>query len=247
MRKFFTLKCLLFASALMLTALSSSSQANHIVISQVYGGGGNSGATYQNDFVELYNPTGAPVSVYGWSVQYASATGTTWAVVSLSGSIPSGGYYLVKLASNAAVGALLPAADATNTLINMSGTSGKVALSIAAAPYTVSCPSGATLVDFVGFGTTANCSEGSSSTANLSNTTAAIRKTAGCTETDINAADFAISVPNPRNSASPVSFCAIPPSVTTTSATAITTSAASSGGNVGSEGSSSVTARGIVW
>ncbi len=26
-----------------------------VVISQVYGGGGNSGATYKNDFIELFN------------------------------------------------------------------------------------------------------------------------------------------------------------------------------------------------
>ena len=31
--------------------------AEHIVISQVYGGGGNAGATYTHDFIELYNPT----------------------------------------------------------------------------------------------------------------------------------------------------------------------------------------------
>ncbi len=28
-----------------------------LVISEVYGGGGNSGATYTHDFIELYNPT----------------------------------------------------------------------------------------------------------------------------------------------------------------------------------------------
>src|SRR5438270_10861853 len=41
-----------------------------IVISQVYGGGGNSGATYKNDFIEIFNRGAAPVSVTGWSVQY---------------------------------------------------------------------------------------------------------------------------------------------------------------------------------
>ena len=54
-------------------AVSSS-----IVISQVYGGGGNSGATYKNDFIELYNPGTTAVDVTGWTVQYGSATGTTW-------------------------------------------------------------------------------------------------------------------------------------------------------------------------
>jgi len=46
------------------------------VISQVYGGGGNTGATYKNDFIELFNRGGSVVSVAGWSVQYASTAGT---------------------------------------------------------------------------------------------------------------------------------------------------------------------------
>src|SRR2546421_10302755 len=61
------------------TAVSTS-----IVISQVYGGGGNSGSTYKNDFIELFNRGGSPVSVNGWSVQYNSATGTgAWHVTKL--------------------------------------------------------------------------------------------------------------------------------------------------------------------
>src|SRR5919202_2070349 len=72
-----------------------------IVVSQVYGGGGNSGATYKNDFIELYNRSAAPVSVTGWSVQYAASTGTTWQRTALSGSIAAGGYYLVQEAAGA--------------------------------------------------------------------------------------------------------------------------------------------------
>src|ERR1019366_7627129 len=48
-----------------------------IVISQVYGGGGNSSAQYQNDFIELFNRGTSAVSITGWSVQYASATGSS--------------------------------------------------------------------------------------------------------------------------------------------------------------------------
>ena len=43
--------------------------ANPIRISQAYGGGGNSGATYTHDFIELYNSSNADVIVNGWSVQ----------------------------------------------------------------------------------------------------------------------------------------------------------------------------------
>src|SRR3954471_3135756 len=99
-----------------------------IVISQVYGGGGNGSAPYQNDFVELFNAGTATQSLTGWSVQYAAATGTgNFVATALSGSIEPGQYYLVKLATNGGVGILLPGFDATGST-NMSGSAGKVAL-----------------------------------------------------------------------------------------------------------------------
>jgi hypothetical protein len=52
----------------------------------VYGGGGNAGSTYKNDFIELFNRGTSPVNVSGWSVQYASTAGTTWQVTNLSGN-----------------------------------------------------------------------------------------------------------------------------------------------------------------
>ena len=57
----------------------------NIVISQFYGGGGN-GATSQfaNDFVVLFNRGSSPVSLNGWSTQYASSGGTNWLVTPLS-------------------------------------------------------------------------------------------------------------------------------------------------------------------
>src|SRR4051794_27362015 len=67
-----------------------------IVISQVYGGGGNAGATYMNDFVELYNRGAVPVDVSGWTVQYASSTGASWQTTLLAGSIAPGKYFLVQ-------------------------------------------------------------------------------------------------------------------------------------------------------
>ena len=74
----------------------------NVVISQVYGGGGNSGAPYTNDFVELFNRSSSPFSLAGWSVQYASATGTgnfaANAVTPLTGVLGAGQYYLVQQA-----------------------------------------------------------------------------------------------------------------------------------------------------
>jgi hypothetical protein len=84
-----------------------------IVISQVYGGGGNAGATYKNDFIEIFNRGASSVSVTGWSVQYTSAgnTGTTWQVTALSGPIPAGGYYLIQEVAGAGGTTNLPAPD----------------------------------------------------------------------------------------------------------------------------------------
>src|SRR4051812_28016020 len=70
----------------------------NIVISQVYGAGGNTGATYQRDYIELFNRGASAQVVTGWSVQYTSSSGAglfSGAVTNLTGSIPAGGYYLV--------------------------------------------------------------------------------------------------------------------------------------------------------
>ncbi|MDI9397658.1 MAG: S8 family serine peptidase [Candidatus Pacebacteria bacterium] len=171
-----------------------------VLISQVYGGGGDSGSTVNSDYVELYNRSDATVSLAGWSLQYASATGTTWAVGSLSGSIAPGKYHLVKLAGGSS-GAALPTADSTpTTSINMSGTQGKVALRNTTTTFTGSTPIGqAGLQDFVGFGT-ANAYEGSGAAPSPSTTTAIFRAAGGATDTGDNRNDFSSGAPNPRNS-----------------------------------------------
>jgi len=176
-----------------------------VVISQVYGGGGNAGAPFTHDFIELFNQGVTPVNLTGWSVQYQSAAGTgTWQVTPLTGTIAPGGYYLVQEASNAAVGSPLPTPDATGTIAMAAG-AGKVALTTTLAPFSGSCPTCA--VDLVGYGTTASCFEGAGPTGNLSNTTAALRKRGGCFDSDNNNIDFSVSSPSPRNSSSPTNSC----------------------------------------
>ena len=109
-----------------------TTNAEKLVISQVYGGGGNANAPFRNDFIELFNAGGVSVNLTGMSVQYASATGTgnfsANPVVALSAiTLQPGQYYLVQQASGGAIGAVLPTPDASGT-INMSATGGKVAL-----------------------------------------------------------------------------------------------------------------------
>ncbi len=190
-------------------ACGGSSPTPNIVISQLYGGGGNSGATLKNDFIELYNRGADPIDITGWSVQYASAAGTSWQSTFLTPfTIQPGQYYLVQESQGAGGTVNLPTPDAIGT-ITMSATSGKVALvNESAALSSTTCdtgtPTGATIMDFVGYGAvTLGCAEGNHPTPVLSNTTAAVRKAHGCQDTSDNLADFnVVTLPlTPRNSA----------------------------------------------
>ena len=166
-----------------------------IVMSQIYGGGGNSGAPFKNDFVELHNNTAQSITLFGWSVQYASAAGAFTNISTIpTATIPSGGYYLIQQAGGA-TGADLPTADATGSL-TFSATNGKVAL--VAGTTGVAGSSSLLLSDFVGFGS-ANDFEASAAPAG-SNTTSLSRLSQGTADTNNNAADFITGAPLPRNS-----------------------------------------------
>lgn len=179
--------------------VSPAVPSTNVVISQVYGGGGNSGATYKNDFIELYNFGNSTINLTGWSVQYASASGAAWLVTNLSGSIAPGHYYLIQQAAGSGGASNLPAPDAVGG-VSMSSTSAKVALVNSTAPLSGACPASSSIVDLVGYGT-ANCFEGSRAPA-TNNMNAVFRRGSGCTDTDNNANDFVIGLANPRNSAS---------------------------------------------
>ena len=191
----------------------------NIVISQIYGGGGN-GATsqYVNDFVELFNRGASPVSLNGWSTQYASAGGTEFLVTPLPNiTLQPGQYFLIQYASGGVNGAPLPTPDliapavtnnaGTTFIPNLSSTTGKIALvnSIVRLPAST-CPVDATIVDLVGYGASASCFEGTR-TNDLSATTSLKRNGGGCADTDNNLADFTIGVPAPRNTATAANSC----------------------------------------
>ncbi len=190
----------------------------NVVISQFYGGGGSGTAQFTNDFVELFNRGSQPVNLNGWSVQYASATGTNWLVTPLSNfTLQPGQYYLIQYASGGASGGALPTPDliapvvtvgANSFVPNLSGSTGKLALSNSAAQLPASnCPiTEAAVVDFIGYGTTASCFE-TNRTPDLNFLTAGIRVGGGCVDTDDNNANFTIAAPAPRNSNSPANVC----------------------------------------
>src|SRR4051794_12161938 len=200
MRYFGRLAASLAVLAAALAWTGSALAASDVVISQVYGGGGNLGATYKNDFIELYNRSANDVNITGWSVQYASATGTSWQRTNVSGTLRAGQYYLVQEAAGTGGTVDLPPPNATGT-IAMSATGAKVVLVASQATIAsgVSCPSGLERVDAVGYSTGATCFEGAP-TPSLTSATAALRKLNGAQDTDNKAADFDVGAPNPRNS-----------------------------------------------
>jgi predicted extracellular nuclease len=200
----------LFLATAALAITGSAQTPTHVVISQVYGGGGNSGATYTNDFIEIFNPTTAPQTLTGYSVQYASATGTTYQVTQLPATVvlQPGQYFLVQEAQGAGGTTALPTPDATGTLA-MSATAGKVALvnSTTALSGASGCPTAAQgVVDYVGFGSTANCYLGAGPTATLANATAAVR-TNVCVDNQSNAVDFSAAAASPHNTSSMLAPC----------------------------------------
>jgi len=191
----------------------------NLVISQIYGGGGNTGAQFTNDFVEIFNrgTTTVNFATTQYSVQYAGATATFGSskVDLTSGSMAPGQYFLIQL-SGGAVGGPLPTPDATGT-VAMAATTGKVALVSGTTALSGSaCPLSATVADFVGYGTTADCFEGSGRALAPGNTTADFRKAGGCADTNGNAADFFVTAPFPRNTSSPTNNCvpSTPPNLT---------------------------------
>lgn len=199
-----------------------------VVISMVYGGGGNAGAIFSADFVELYNRSCAPVNLDGWSLQYTAAGGVNTfdgtRQVNLSGVMPAGGYLLIQTerAAPDAPGLPIPTPDLLAFPTNaedppvppqsvngfgMSNSAGRLALVAGTDPIGANCAAGA-VVDLVGYGLTAFCYEGVASTANTSNTLAAIRKNLGCTDSGQNFHDFDVVFPrDPFNAASPVNPC----------------------------------------
>src|SRR6478672_10270890 len=174
-----------------------------VVISQVYGGGGNSGAPYTNDFIELFNRGSVPVDLGTWSLQYTSASGTgnfgsaTNLITPLSGVLQPGQHQLVEEAGGTTGGKV--ALVSSTTPLGCNGGTGSPCSADALAQ----------IVDLIGYDG-ANFFEGSAPAPALTNATSASRALAGCQDTDDNAADFAAGAPNPRTLLTPIVFCTPP-------------------------------------
>jgi hypothetical protein len=172
-----------------------------VVISEVYGGGGNSGSLYRNDFVELYNNTDINIDISGWTVHYASAAGSFNNKTTLPDNsiILPYSYYLVKWAAGSSTTVPeLPTADVEGSVF-AGATNLKVALTNNdTAPNS---PTDTNVVDYVGAGN-ATAYEGAVAPG-PSNSESISRTKSGniYVDTDNNSADFTVGAPTPMNSA----------------------------------------------
>jgi len=197
-----------------------------LVISAIYGAGGNSGSNFSHDYVELFNRGTAPISLSGMSIQYASGetdanglgvSGTTrMHILSAAGTLQPGQYYLVKMAGSAAG---ITADDPTG-LITMSADRGTIALVNGTVALGLNSCGNTSILDMVGYGYSdyvANpapqagrgyCREGDFHAPTLTTTTVGlVRRNGGCWDTDNNGLDFVIYTPAPRNGATALNPC----------------------------------------
>ncbi|HMH23903.1 MAG TPA: choice-of-anchor J domain-containing protein [Puia sp.] len=201
-----------YSAASAAQATTNNPPAANIVVNQVYGGGGNSGSFYKNDFIELYNNESVPVNLTGWSVQYTSAAGHgTWGVTALSGTVPAKSFYLIQEAAGTTQGggtAPLPTPDLVpSSPLALALGAGKVIVSNSVVAQTGDNPSGATVIDKVGYGAGATGFE-TAEAGTPDNTTSVQRKVDGV-DNNNNSTDFIIAAPIPRNS----TYTTTPPKV----------------------------------
>ncbi|MGH3466553.1 MAG: hypothetical protein ACRDQF_02325, partial [Thermocrispum sp.] len=174
------------------------------VLAEAYGGGGNSGATLTNDFVELSAVGSAAVNLDGLSVQYLPAqpsASSRWQVTALSGQVEPGQRYLVAEARGSGGSTELPAPDATGSIAMASG-AGTVALVDGTGRLTcltaADCAADSRVVDLLGYGN-AVVREGEPAPA-ASNTTS-VSRAVSLADTDDNSVDFTAGDPSPTNAA----------------------------------------------
>ncbi|WP_116113776.1 lamin tail domain-containing protein [Austwickia chelonae] len=187
-------------SPLVMLPASASAASRTLVISEAYGGGGNTGSTHTHDFVELFNRGAQPVDLHGWSLQYWSATGDRPALTQLSGQIAPGRHFLVQQAAGRTDdnGRPLPTPDAV----------GRIAISATGGRIAVVDPHGQ-IVDLLGWGAKTQGAEGRPAPTTTNATSVSRRHV--CTDTDDNAVDFHRTVPSPLNSSAPSVSCRATP------------------------------------
>jgi hypothetical protein len=202
----------LIFGVILFAASTGYSISTTVVLNEVYGGAGCGTAgcsTYQNDFIELKNISGGLVNISGWSVQYTSATGSAWQVTPIPAGtvLRPGDTYLIAESFGANGVNPLPTPNTTGT-IAMSATAAKIALVSNSVALSGTCPfPSANIVDFIGYGATANCNDGqtnnSATNAPPPSTTTSDQRNAAGADTDVNSTDFTTGAPTPQAALQP--------------------------------------------
>ncbi|MET0650067.1 MAG: Calx-beta domain-containing protein [Pyrinomonadaceae bacterium] len=195
-----------------------------LVISQIYTRGGEAGASYQKDFIEIFNRGTEPVDMNNYGLHMSSINSSASVFVRLGSSphrvVQPGRYILIGLKGDGTNGqSFTPDIDLSlipgPVPINLNPTTGLVVL-LAPDGSFQGCPNSQStgVVDYVGYGSTSICFDGAQGPAPAPAlaTDSAMRLLGGCADNNNNAADFNLSPVNPRNSASPAGTC----NVTTT-------------------------------
>jgi hypothetical protein len=219
-----TLGLLVLAAVLALVISPFSTQpaqasASGVVISAVYGGGGSGSGTppYNRDYIELFNAGSSSVGIGGWSVQYSSASNGNWSGkidIPASTTLAIGQYYFIITGSAGAVGSpisVTPDIDAGGAF-SISASAGSVAL-VSNTDTLLTGTTDTDIVDLVGFGTGGTVEFEGTVIPTINSTTAVVRNSNGCTDTDNNLSDFTATspAPAPRNSATTFAPCGPPP------------------------------------
>ncbi|MEO6510271.1 MAG: ExeM/NucH family extracellular endonuclease, partial [Nocardioides sp.] len=188
-----------------LTVLAPPALANMagttLVISEVYGAGGNGGAVYNADYVELYNPTNAAIPLTGDYIHYRSASGTSGgSPFALTGSVPAHGTYLVQMSATGANGVALPTADAGPAGFNMAAAGGQTFLLSSSTAITDNgqMANKAGVIDMVG---ASGSTSWETTAAGAATVTSSLNRSASGADSDINSADFSLASPTPTNAA----------------------------------------------
>jgi hypothetical protein len=213
----------LFTPAQPAARAQSASGSPDLVISQIYTRGGETGALFQNDFVELFNRGTTDVDLNGWGLNIRSSDGIASSVlVRFASSLPvaPGRYLLVKL-SGGTDGQPLPFTFFDLSLspvpISLSAAGGEVGLLRPGGTVPLfGCPpaQSAGVADYLGYGTGFTCSEGTPAPAPTL-TTSLARMGGGCVDTDNNLLDFRLGVPNPRSFSTAAAPCSASPPTST--------------------------------
>jgi predicted extracellular nuclease len=200
---------------LYLPAQQTFASSSTVVISQVYGGGGNAGGVYTNDFIELFNLSSNPQTLTGYSLQYGSGTGNLGSAANQRFDLPTitiqpGQFFLIEAAAGANTFDPLPTPDVPGSGLALGGGNGKIALVSNTTPLncgnnTTPCTS-SSIVDLVAYGSTATGAEGNNPAGNTANNQG-VRRNNPCIDTDNNGVDFSVVTPAPRNSASATVSC----------------------------------------